>query len=499
MSPSRIRRTLLTAALLAIQFTINAGTQASDFDPAPAWPLCGRISEAPPPGWQDSDGCPATRFGNAGFGDAPLAYTFGPRLLYSGGDRYDFHRGLDIPTPISTPIFAIADAIVQSAGNHPSFTDPMIRLRHYRPGVNSCSDGGCYHSLYLHISGWVVAEGDRISKGQLIGYTGATSASGWEHLHFEIRNAPAWDPFSSWSRDAINVLSVLPYAQANDTQITFDSVTSGPLDTVKAQISITSSRFDLQRVEMRVYDIQMREITQPGNQPNANGYYINPPFYDLEETNFQYTHKDSSNVPWSSFQENGSSECPYHTEHGNSYDATVHLDRQNPLDFQQGLFNGVRIITSKYWHNNEYSLQLEFQELLGPATCIQAEALFASGDSTSAQWGNCDGSGEPPLPTLPAAPSELVATINKTGKGRNAVTSVQLNWVDNADNETSIIVERCEKLGKGKQQSCDYEEISSLPANSSTYSESPGSGKFKYRVKSSNETGDSQYSNEVEI
>ncbi|HKJ16257.1 MAG TPA: hypothetical protein VJ984_02770, partial [Xanthomonadales bacterium] len=71
-------------------------------DPDMIWPLCGRISENPPPGWVDTDGCPAERFGDPAYSDAPFSATYGPRPLASESNRYDFHRGVDIATPIGT-------------------------------------------------------------------------------------------------------------------------------------------------------------------------------------------------------------------------------------------------------------------------------------------------------------------------------------------------------------------------------------------------------------
>ncbi|MFQ5792537.1 MAG: hypothetical protein ACE5JI_18865, partial [Acidobacteriota bacterium] len=66
------------------------------YDPDPAWPLCGRIAQDPPAGWDEFDGCPESRHGNARFSDAPFSSTFGPRQKASEDYRYDFHRGLDI-------------------------------------------------------------------------------------------------------------------------------------------------------------------------------------------------------------------------------------------------------------------------------------------------------------------------------------------------------------------------------------------------------------------
>ena len=202
--------------LISITIQAFAATCAASIDPESAWPLCGRITENPPQAWQAADGCPPSRFGGAGYSDEPLSATFGPRPLFSEDNRYDFHRGVDIATPTGTPFFAIADGVVMIAGNHPSYSDPLVSVRHFQAGEDSCEPSGCYHSLNLHVSQWVVSESEQVVKGQLLGYTGA-SDSGFQHLHFEVRKAPAFDPYSAWSRDAVHPLSVLPYEAPDNT------------------------------------------------------------------------------------------------------------------------------------------------------------------------------------------------------------------------------------------------------------------------------------------
>lgn len=370
---------------------IGSASAAGQTDPQAAWPLCGRISANPPAGWTEAQGCPADRFGNANRSDAPLSASFGPRPLDSGDDRYDFHRGLDIATPIGTPVFAIADGLVQIAGVDSGYTDPVIKLRHFRPGQTSCSNVGCYYTLYLHVSDWVVPVGTTVSKGQLIGHTGASSASNFAHLHFEVRDAPANDPNSSWSRDAIHPLRVLPYAVANNTSVLFDAVDTSDANATRAQLTVTSNRFDLATVEVQVFDANHVEIAQPGNTPDSHGYYVLPPFFDMEACNFQYSHKDSASFPWESYGVGGVNACPYAASHGSSYDASIHMDAQSPSDYHQGLFNGVQITTRKYWPSdvNSYWLQLQFQSLKGPAACIEATAVFVSGASQVGKWGAC--------------------------------------------------------------------------------------------------------------
>jgi hypothetical protein len=119
--------------------------------------------------------------------------------------------------------------------------------------------------------------------------------------------------------------------------------------------------------------------------------------------NFQYTHKNSTNFPWESFGLGGANECPYYAEHGATYDAHLHLDAQDAADFHLGRFNGVIIQPDKYVAGN-YSLSLTFEQLQGPADCMVANVLAATGDVATAQWGNCQGS------LVPQADAQSVST-----------------------------------------------------------------------------------------
>ena len=426
-----------------ITVTVTASGSTQQFDATMAWPLCGRISENPPGGWVDTDGCPAVRWGDPGFSDLPVFSPFGPRQLASEGGRYDFHRGIDLATPTGTPVFAVADGTVKIAGVHPSYSDPLVQLRHFRPGETSCDSVGCYHTNYMHLSQVVVAEDDVVSKGDLVGYTGA-SASGFEHLHLEARNASAFDVFSRWQRDAIDPLGVLPYQDASGASISFDSVdTSNPSLPVVA-LTVQTAHVDVQRVELTLLDSAGDVIPQPGNVPNLKGYNVNPPWFGMDDWNYQYTHKDSTNVPWESFGAGGVNECPYHPEHPASYDAHVHMDKQkvdpqDPQAFEIGLFNGVELFRPPI-SGGVYSLQLTFHELQGVADCITAEVFFSSGGSSTASWINCPGGNTAPTVsiTAPADGSSFTEGTNVAFTGSANDTedgdiTANLSWSSSID------------------------------------------------------------------
>ncbi len=105
---------------------------------------------------------------------------FGPRQKASEGYRYDWHRGVDIPLPFGSPVYAVADGTVRLAGDDPNYSDPLVQLRHG-------SSAPYLYSNYMHLGSVVVSPGDLVTVGDLIGYSGQ-SASGFAHLHLEFRD-----------------------------------------------------------------------------------------------------------------------------------------------------------------------------------------------------------------------------------------------------------------------------------------------------------------------
>lgn len=97
------------------------------------------------------------------------------------------------------------------------------------------------------------------------------------------------------------------------------------------------------------------------------------------------------------------------------------------------------------------------------------------------------------------APSNLTANVTTSGKGKNATKSVALSWQDNAATEDQYIIERCLETGKGKSKTCNFSTLATVGANVTSFIDVPGFGTFKYRVKASNSSENSGYSNEVKI
>jgi PKD repeat protein len=89
-------------------------------------------------------------------------------------------------------------------------------------------------------------------------------------------------------------------------------------------------------------------------------------------------------------------------------------------------------------------------------------------------------------PNVIAAPANLTASVSRTG-------TVTLNWADKSSNETGFYVERA------PSGSTSFVRVGSVGANVTTFAQTPGSGRYVYRVQAFNATRVSGYSNQVSV
>jgi len=143
------------------------------------------------------------------------------RRLASGfGYRIDpiykvrkFHEGLDFSAPIGTPVYATGDGVVEKVkrsrrgyGNH-------IIINH----------GFGYKTLYAHMSKILVKPGEKVKRGQIIGYVGNTGKSTAPHLHYEVwKNDKKVNPINYFFND----LTIEQYSEivrrANSSKYSLD-------------------------------------------------------------------------------------------------------------------------------------------------------------------------------------------------------------------------------------------------------------------------------------
>lgn len=97
---------------------------------------------------------------------------FGWRTL---NGKQDFHRGIDLPAPQGTRIYAAAGGVV-SFNAHSSYGN-CVKISH----------GGGLVTIYAHMTAHAESlyEGCTVQAGDLVGYVGNTGNSYGNHLHFE--------------------------------------------------------------------------------------------------------------------------------------------------------------------------------------------------------------------------------------------------------------------------------------------------------------------------
>ncbi len=95
------------------------------------------------------------------------------------------HTGLDFTADIGTEIYATGDGVVESIESKFSGYGQYVVINH----------GFGYESLYAHMSRVAVRSGQKIRRGQIIGYVGNTGTSTGPHLHYEVlKNGEKVDP-----------------------------------------------------------------------------------------------------------------------------------------------------------------------------------------------------------------------------------------------------------------------------------------------------------------
>jgi murein DD-endopeptidase MepM/ murein hydrolase activator NlpD len=96
-----------------------------------------------------------------------------------------FHAGLDFTAPQGTPIYATANGVAKIAGNSGNGYGNHVVINH----------GYGYETLYGHMYKVKVKVGERVGRGEVIGYVGSTGKSTGPHCHYEVhKNNQRIDP-----------------------------------------------------------------------------------------------------------------------------------------------------------------------------------------------------------------------------------------------------------------------------------------------------------------
>lgn len=108
---------------------------------------------------------------------------YGARDIKKEPNASKFHRAVDLDSPSGSPVYAPLDGVVTRAvDTTPDGCGGHVRIKH-----NKKMD-----TKFCHLKKWVVRKGDKVKKGQVIGYTGGgdrdpyRGTSTGPHLHYEI-------------------------------------------------------------------------------------------------------------------------------------------------------------------------------------------------------------------------------------------------------------------------------------------------------------------------
>jgi murein DD-endopeptidase MepM/ murein hydrolase activator NlpD len=103
-----------------------------------------------------------------------------------------FHYGMDFTAPLGTEVFATGKGTVVGVLTTQRGLGKQIIIDH----------GFGYTSIYAHLSNFNVRTGQKVQRGDIIGYVGSTGTSVANHLHYEIKlNGVNVDPVNYYFED----------------------------------------------------------------------------------------------------------------------------------------------------------------------------------------------------------------------------------------------------------------------------------------------------------
>ena len=220
-----LRRLRLVGVAGAVAFGCSSGLTAPSGASAACDPVSTSANAVLPIFGRPFDG--TAPIGNFFDHDKPIDGDANGYVLTLCGARdtkqVDGHPGYDWRMPEGSPLFAVADGVVLTAGLEPPHFCPqlnrtvqalLVQLVHTAP------TGELYVSAYGHLSRVDAQEGTSIREGTVIGLSGNPGCSGTPHLHFGVaRNvagryvlidpygwhAPTADPWEIDPRGAASV------------------------------------------------------------------------------------------------------------------------------------------------------------------------------------------------------------------------------------------------------------------------------------------------------
>jgi len=86
------------------------------------------------------------------------------------------HTGMDFSAKTGTEIYATGDGVISKIRRSKRGYGNHVKINH----------GFGYETLYAHMSKYIVKRGQKVKRGEVIGYVGNTGTSVAPHLHYEV-------------------------------------------------------------------------------------------------------------------------------------------------------------------------------------------------------------------------------------------------------------------------------------------------------------------------
>lgn len=103
-----------------------------------------------------------------------------------------FHSGIDFSAQLGTEAYATGDGVVEDVEKGHWGYGNMVTINH----------GFGYKTRYAHLQKFAVRKGQKVKRGQLVGYIGNTGKTTGVHLHYEVlKNGTPIDPIHFFYND----------------------------------------------------------------------------------------------------------------------------------------------------------------------------------------------------------------------------------------------------------------------------------------------------------
>ena len=141
---------------------------------------------------------------------ARITSSFSYRRYHPILRRYRPHHGTDFGARKGTPLLAVNAGTVSFSGWMGGYGN-VVKIKH----------AGGYESLYAHQSRRRVKRGQKVTKGQIIGYVGSTGRSTGPHLHFGLMKNGRWiNPMGVLRKKSIKTSILKKFTKYEDVTTT---------------------------------------------------------------------------------------------------------------------------------------------------------------------------------------------------------------------------------------------------------------------------------------